>query len=656
MDYASLRQEGIRQLERMAGGQWTDFNTHDPGITILEQLCYALTDLGYRAAYEVPDLLADGGADPYDSLHPPAEILTCRPVTPTDLRRLILDVEGVKNAWVEPLDQDTLPLYYHPDQGALTLSSDPPPSEPIELKGLYRVLIEATDPPPGDLQLNVVRRLHENRGLCEDFAAITVLSPQKIQVDATIEVGLVDDIGRLWGAVVQKIADVISPPLPFATLDDMLRAGKSVDEIFDGPQLARGFLTDEVLERATKRAAINTSDLIHAIMDISGVRTVRQLRVADDGKTWQDWSLKADPGQVAKLDLAGSQITLMREGKKVVVPAGAQAAPPAPAPAAGGSAPLARPVGRDRNVRTFWSVQHHLPALYGVGQGGLPGSAPPERKARAKQLKAYLMFFDQLMANYLEQLAHVKDLFSFEGAQAQTYFAQALAQPGLGLEALRDPAQDEYKTLLASLGQDPNSAATSPMDLERKSRFLNHLLARFAEALEDPGASQAEDLAARKQAFLRQYPRLGGARGTAFNYLAPATADSRSGLEDRIRLKLGLTPGEAFFVVEHILLRPTEGDENQQIPLLAKVLSKDPYSLQLTFVFKDGAGRFALDDFKELVEQTVRAETPAHLIPNATWMSGSDWTTFRTAYREWLDKRRAHVAQKLGVDLQELGA
>src|SRR5262249_8593302 len=147
--------------------------------------------------------------------------LTCRPVRPDDLRRLVLDVEGVKNAWVEPLEQDMLLLYYHPDQGALSLSSDPPPSEPTKLKGLYRVVIEATDPPPGDLQLNVVRRLHENRGLCEDFAEITVLSPQKIQVDATIEVGLVDDIGRLWGAMVQKIADVISPPVPFATLDDM---------------------------------------------------------------------------------------------------------------------------------------------------------------------------------------------------------------------------------------------------------------------------------------------------------------------------------------------------------------------------------------------------------------------------------------------------
>ena len=53
MDYAFLRQEGIRWLEQLAGDQWTDFNTHDPGITILEQLCYALTDLGRSLAAPV---------------------------------------------------------------------------------------------------------------------------------------------------------------------------------------------------------------------------------------------------------------------------------------------------------------------------------------------------------------------------------------------------------------------------------------------------------------------------------------------------------------------------------------------------------------------------------------------------------------------------
>ena len=35
MDYAQLRAEGIAQLQRLAAPTWTDYNAHDPGITIL---------------------------------------------------------------------------------------------------------------------------------------------------------------------------------------------------------------------------------------------------------------------------------------------------------------------------------------------------------------------------------------------------------------------------------------------------------------------------------------------------------------------------------------------------------------------------------------------------------------------------------------------
>src|SRR5262249_5074923 len=93
MDYARLREEGLALLGRLAGAQWTDFTTHDPGITILEQLCYAITDLGYRTAYPVPELLA--GGEPW--LPGPEEILTTDPVTADDVRRAAIDVAGVGN-------------------------------------------------------------------------------------------------------------------------------------------------------------------------------------------------------------------------------------------------------------------------------------------------------------------------------------------------------------------------------------------------------------------------------------------------------------------------------------------------------------------------------------------------------------------------------
>ena len=56
-DYDFLRKEAIRYIQALSGKVWTDYNTHDPGITLLEAACYSLTDLGYRTSFDIKDLL-----------------------------------------------------------------------------------------------------------------------------------------------------------------------------------------------------------------------------------------------------------------------------------------------------------------------------------------------------------------------------------------------------------------------------------------------------------------------------------------------------------------------------------------------------------------------------------------------------------------------
>ena len=99
LDYEVLRAEGIRHLENLATELWTDFNAHDPGITLLELLSYAITDLGYRTRkLPIADLLAGGKEKAFFQA---LEILPSAPVTARDYRKLLIDVDGVKNAWVE---------------------------------------------------------------------------------------------------------------------------------------------------------------------------------------------------------------------------------------------------------------------------------------------------------------------------------------------------------------------------------------------------------------------------------------------------------------------------------------------------------------------------------------------------------------------------
>ena len=56
VDYYQLRREGIGHVQQAGHQQWTDYNIHDPGITILEALCYAITDVGYRIEWDIEDI------------------------------------------------------------------------------------------------------------------------------------------------------------------------------------------------------------------------------------------------------------------------------------------------------------------------------------------------------------------------------------------------------------------------------------------------------------------------------------------------------------------------------------------------------------------------------------------------------------------------
>ncbi|MEM8964328.1 MAG: hypothetical protein AAGD38_22775, partial [Acidobacteriota bacterium] len=300
--------------------------------------------------------------------------------------------------------------------------------------------------------------------------------------------------------------------------------------------------------------------------------------------------------------------------------------------------------------------QHHFPAAYGIGPTGLPPSATPERQARARQLEAYLLLFDRLLADAFAQLGHAGDLYSFHGDDLRTYFAGRLDDPDLHVDELILGGEDQGRRAIEKLTEDADDSRS-----ERKNRFLNHLLARFAEAFADHAAIQTDDrspagiragdkLARDKQAFLRDYPRLSSGRGTAFNVLEPPGPDNRSGLEARIRHRIGLLPDEGPLVIEHVLLRPVAEDRTQTVPFLVHAASADVFSHQLSLVFLEtprfGEAEGDANHLRRFVEQTVRNETPAHLVPRILWLGEDDWRTFHDAWDSWLGHLRESRRKK----------
>lgn len=715
-DFDALRQRAIVTLQRLAGQTWTDHNSHDPGITVLEAVCYAITDLAYRSDHPVPDLLAslpgvDGvdGVDGADSATPsgtaglftPAQVLPSGPVTADDLRRLVIDLPGVRNAWVEPVDAalashdaaQALLAPVAPGEGDAGQRSSPNVSL-LRPRGLLRVLIEKSgtdaDVDGGMLDRQVAQRLQQWRALGEDIAEIRVLDRLPVALDGSIELAPGADGAETLAAVALALAQHLSPPLPFRSLRDMLARGWRADQIFEGPLLRRGFLDPADWAAAGRRTAVRVSDLIQVVMAVPGVAAIRRLGFLRDGKPSTDWLLPVPPERCASFDLPGSRLQLERGGLRIDHPGlrtqaqrlyAARLRRSAAPPQATDNDALAPPPGRHRQVARYLSVQHHLPQVYGVGPAGLSSQQPPERHAQARQLKAYLMLFDQLLANQFAQLAQAGRLLSFTDQGEAVRFSQPVPDDGGALQlasVLRRTPQDQA-SWLAAIADNPWGDADADADearLAQRHRLTDHLLARLGEhwaevrplgngadrtdaaglpeaALPNPTESPRRRALRDKQAYLQDYPRLALRRGLGPDALAdPADPQAApAGLQQRLARLLGVADGALpLQLVEHILLRPLPADNRQQGPLMRAALSADPFSLQLSLVLPADDPRWADADLRQRLAHAVAQETPAHLAVRLLWQDAAALASCLAALGTWQQLRAAWLRHGAGLD------
>ncbi|MCP3669621.1 MAG: hypothetical protein GY814_04180 [Gammaproteobacteria bacterium] len=721
-DYAFLREQGLKYIEKLGHQLWTDYNIHDPGITILELLCYAITDLGYRTDYDIKDLLTiykDGKAVNDSEFHTARDILTSSAVTFEDLRKLLIDIRGVRNVWIEP--HTSIQYFLNKIGKQLQDKSDPDNAQKIAaLNGLYDVYLEYDDfvvrkdavktstvktPKPleggsfiqpngrgllfdvnqgltldsvtvypdnsgsltvrifdakgrllkeilakvkkqirqnrikincflaagknyrievyessaelGSLKLfrttspdfpyemekqitltsgsfngtqqkpffffygwrvsylprlnnlqisyrdvieQATERLHTHRNLCEDFTNICELLPEEIAVCTDIEIEAGADPDEILAEMFYQLEQHVSPVVNFYTIDELVDKGKTMEEIFEGPQLDHGFIDDQEFDEIQRRKEIRSSDLINIIMDIPHVIAVKNLSllsfIDDEFRLHEEWRLPlaTDQGRAPLFNPDKSKVVFYLNGipdyaSRVLSQALLQEkkAGDLRNKLQGHENDLAVPVGEFRDVSSYHLIQHEMPLTYRVGDITVAKSQTDLRKAQSKQLRSFMLFFEQLLVNYLAQLDHVKELFSWDESQDSSYFTHSFASTDL---KNIDELYINFPTLENDLKQIIESEQTA---LDRRSRFLDHLVARFCESFTEYSLLMykldSEDGVNRvnqtKQNFLQNYAQLSQKRGQGYDYRDAlldemANPAELSGYQQRIYGLLGI--------------------------------------------------------------------------------------------------------------------
>lgn len=535
--------------------------------------------------------------------------------------------------------------------------------------------------------------LHDSRNLCEDFASVEPIDAEYIGICCDIEVTAEADLETVQAAVYFAIEQYLSPTLPFYSLSELLTAGHDPDAIFDGPYInpnsiptqpnntpcpytKPGFVLNGDLENTELKQAIYSSDIINAVMDVENVLNIRSLRLrryTANGEPLGDaekWCLRIRPRHQAQLSIRDSKILFLKSGypfnaqfgefitnlNHLRTVAEKQAYSDI-------DEQLPSPKGRARDTLSHYPIQHDFPQIYHIGEEGLPANASAAETDNARQFKGYLLFFEQILADYLAQLSNVARLFSLQEDLATSYFSQYLSNIA-GTEGAFD---DEFYIDPNLVADEQRRAAVRESKdefIQRRTRLLDHLLARFAERFtdnvmlmvsNDSSLRSPEALMMDRIRFLQEQPLLSRERQRAFNYQLPSWNNRNvSGLQKRVARLAGIenysqrdlqtgipsaSDEEGFYVIEHILLRPRRAWSallNQCIEPQQHCHNEDPYSFKVSILFPSWPRRYSDPNFRQYLENLLQQQAPAHVLLKICWLDATSFSGLQNKYQDWL--------------------
>jgi hypothetical protein len=733
-NYEALRTLGIGHIQNLSNQLWTDYNVHDPGITVLELLCYALTDLGYRTNFNIKDILTKPDTNnpiSCDSFFTAKEILTFHPITKNDYRKLILDqIEKVRNVWFQPIERVYQPnIFVAKNHAELTFTNENT-NPPLTIGGLYNVKIELQDTDGLDfvvqsqddikkVKKEVQNQLMSHRNLCEDFNCIEVVEFEYVGICADIELNKNANPIEVKKAIYKTIYAYITPQLRFYTIKQLLDKGKSIEEIFQGSVAKKGFVDYDELAIFDTKKVLYTSDIINLLMNIEGIKSIKKLhftsyQITKDNDKIEKKLLKdsekyclhlTDPSKVFRfrLDILDDKTDLSHINKfsfyfdDLQVPIKVQKTDKLldfliskQEDLLNFQNDLPALLGTNRDLERHYSIQNEFPKTYALGQEGVAEQVPTLRKSQRLQMKGYLIFFEQILADYLSQLNHVSDLLSWNNSvDKRSYFTQELSEPEiLDLEKIKNKEFDDLFNNEAKNYTENVLGQTADENFKRQNRFLNHLIARFNDSFVEFSIAQFiqhssnhtyqnHEIIDDKKAFLKTFPKHSGDRPHAFDYHQPIwNTDNLSGFELRIEKKLGLSKPEnahifslvhpifeadgtlklpqtfidnrnerfddlfGFHLIEHHLLRPRWGVAEEHLLDICEdphnfnpdCFCRDPYSFKATMVLP-GWFNISMDmNFRKYVEKLIREELPAHISLKICWIGAEEMFEFEKKY------------------------
>ena len=402
-DYQKLQDAALEMVQQLSGNLWTDYNDHDPGVTIMDAFNYALTELNYKLSFPIEEYLTDesGEFKPNNfGLFLPGQVYPSGPVTNADYRKLFFDqISDISDIWLRPSTKK-LP-------GTVDILADIAPSANLSKQN--------------KIEEKIRKLYNENRNLGETLG--TVYFREKEQLELWGEVHLDDDsnAAEVLALIYFTCANYFNSGIRYHNLRKLLEKENDWSILLDGPLMKNGIIDDDSMQSVKLNYSV--SELHYLIKELKGVKAVEKISLGNEDHNFDDEivcpdilhsysvTLPARKHDIQLLVLKNNKevyfsfAEVQKQFKKLVIDEfGKQNQ------FTGISDLLNYPQGRFVDFSGYDSIQNDFPNFYGINANGVPSFYPDERKAQAKQLKGYLLLFDFITAGSMQEINQFRDL------------------------------------------------------------------------------------------------------------------------------------------------------------------------------------------------------------------------------------------------------
>ncbi len=446
--YTRLQRQTLEEVQRLSGKVWTNFNVHDPGVTLADISNYALTELDYKLSFNLEDYLTEKGGtfEPERfGLFPPEEVYTTAPVTTEDYRRLFFSyIPELENVCVK-CDMDS---------GGYTVSI---------------VLPFFGESNEKEVTKRVKELYNGHRNLCEHLDKVVIVKPEELEFHAEFEIEPGKDASVVLAQLYWTILHYLSGTVSTSTPEELAASGIPPEEWLEGSETA---------VRVVIPQQQNTEyELYQKLWQVEGIKSFSTCYLMKDGEPLTDFtggfSLKI-PGREKELKVCircgrstvKVDMERFRERLKALYFSGKRASV---RDSATKKYNWGVPEGTYRDIFTHAPIAGDFPVCYRLS---------PNRKTPTS-FEAYLQLYDKVIKDGLKEVEELPRLLSLSPDDLRSLIEDNRGKRNI--HALKSRYLDFLDRLYgvesqpAWLTEQDNYGETEEGGLRRRMLFLQHV-------------------------------------------------------------------------------------------------------------------------------------------------------------------------------------